>query len=71
MMTLAYMFESLTERHVSPAVQYVIAQQIPSTRFTAGGELVLSPEAFVLATVIADLVLLVPLLVMGRGPSRA
>ena len=43
LMAVAYAVEVAFEGRVSPAVQNVIAQQIPSARVGAGGLLVLSP----------------------------
>ncbi len=70
MMVIAFFITVIFENQVPPAVQESIAQQTPFISVKTGGNLVVSLGNFLLATLVADLVMFVPLYLLGsRGES--
>ncbi len=66
MMIAALLITVTFENQVSPATQQAIAAQMPFMTMPTGGDLVLSFGGFLLATLLADLAIFVPLFLLGR-----
>ena len=66
MMVAALLITVTFENQVSPATQETIAAQMPFMTMPTGGNLVLSFGGFLLATLLADLAIFVPLFLLGR-----
>jgi hypothetical protein len=66
MMIAAFLITVTFENQVPVATQQAIAQQTPFLSVQTNGNLVVSLGNFLLATAIADLVLFVPLFLLGR-----
>jgi hypothetical protein len=66
MMIAALLITVAFENQVSPATQQTIASQMPFMTMPTGGNLVLSFGGFLLATLLADLAIFVPLFLLGR-----
>ena len=66
MMVAALLITVTFENQVAPATQQTIAAQMPFMTMPTGGNLVLSFGAFLLATLVADLAIFLPLLFLGR-----
>jgi len=66
MMIAALLITITFENQVSPATQQTIAAQMPFMTMPTGGNLVLSFGGFLLATLLADLAIFVPLFLLSR-----
>ena len=66
MMVAALLITITFENQVSPATQQTISAQMPFMTMPTGGNLVLSFGSFLLATLLADLAIFVPLFLLGR-----
>ena len=67
MMIAAFFIVAGFENQVPLATQQAIARQTPFLSVQTKGNLVVSLGSFLLATAIVDLVLFVPLYLLGRG----
>ena len=70
MMIAALVITVTLENQVSPATQQTIAAQMPFMTMPTGGNLVLSLGGFLLATLLADLAIFVPLFFLSRRDKR-
>jgi|GEM_PF-5075887 len=66
MMVVALLITVTFENQVSPATQQTVAAQMPFMTMPTGGNLVLSFGGFLLATLVADLAIFVPLFLLSR-----
>ena len=66
MMTAALVITVTFENQVSAATQQTISAQMPFMTMPTGGNLVLSFGGFLLATLLADLAIFVPLFLLSR-----
>ena len=66
MMVAALLITISFENQVSPTTQQTISAQMPFMTMPTGGNLVLSFGGFLLATLLADLAIFVPLFLLGR-----
>jgi hypothetical protein len=71
MMVAAYLIVATFENQVSLATQEAVAAQMPFMSMPTNGNLVLSMGSFLLATLVADAAILVPLLLLTRHDRGA
>jgi hypothetical protein len=69
MMVAAFFITVTFENQVPAATQEIVAQQMPFMSMPTGGNLVVSVGSFIVATLVADLAIFVPLLLLGRRGS--